>query len=186
MTRAVIHEAPSPPPRFLALKELSGLLCIAQALFTIGEGLCSVAAVLIALDMLPDHHFTNHYRAIIDAVRITLGQLMAAEWDDDRWMREAPLTWRMSRTRTAEQTAAQTSYEVFRDLLLDSQQSCVYLEPSLFCLLADKFEVGIFVMECASYQGSAITQYWHVRPEFSEHIVVRFASRHFRGCAVWR
>ena len=140
---------------------------------------------------LENDHFNDTGRCLIDGERVRLGQLMVSKWTEERWVREIPLQWRMSRVYTASSekpedraAAARTSYEVMRDVLLrqlDVHKNCAYLEPSVFWLAADRYDVGIFIIHYYPEADSTVTHYWHIRPKSKQHIVIRFAHSHFEA-----
>ena len=147
-------------------------------LVTIGEGRCSTAAPMLALGRLPSAHMNPWHRANIDAERIPLGQHMASEWTEERWVRVVPRVWRMGRVDVA---GARTSYEVLRDLLLDPQKSRTYLEPSVFYVAAGMYQVGIFLIQWNPKAGPHNITYHHIRPRSATHIVLWFANQHFEA-----
>ena len=122
--KAVIHAAPHPPPTPgpLTLPELQGLPYSPLALSTMGGGRCPIAAPMLAMRKLPDAHITSAYRRVIDKERLSLGACMAETWCEEKWVREVPLIWRMSRvceSAHGDLATARTSYVVFKELLSD-------------------------------------------------------------------
>ena len=99
-------------------------------------------------------------------------------------MQEVPLVWRMSRVPAgahAGPAKARTSYTAFGDLLCDKAMSREYLEPSVFHLAAEAYDVGVFVIQWYPTRGRSATYYWHVRPASKWHIAVWFANGHFEA-----
>ena len=168
------------PARFRALElaELRALPHIPQVLHTIGEGRCSVAAVMLAMGKLPYAHITDKHRRVIDAKRRQLGVRLRTRWSEHRWVSEVPLNWRMSAVHTREGVSladTQTSYEAFCALLTDRTKSCAFVEPSVFYLAAEAYDVGIFVIQ----RYASDTYYYHFRPASQRHIVVLHAYSHY-------
>ena len=186
ITGAVIHGVSHAPrtPGPLTLPELRGLPHTPHALRTIGEGRCSVAAAMLAMRKLPDAHTTDAHRRAIDAERLALGARLRTTWSEERWVQEVPLVWRMSRVPAgahAGPAKARTSYTAFGDLLCDKAMSREFLEPSVFHLVAEAYDVGVFVIQWYPTRGHNATFYWHIRPESKQHIVVWFANGHFEA-----
>jgi hypothetical protein len=138
-----------------------------------------------ALDELPADHDDEAFLAVIDAERALLGEYMRAQWSEKRWVREVPQEWRMSKTQqgtSAKPESARTSYEVFRDLLTDTTKGGEFLEPSVFYLAAEMYNVGIFVIQYQPLWNRAnhsAVRYHHIRPQCKRHIVLWFSCVHF-------
>ena len=185
--RAILHKAPRAPSCALKMEELADLPHTPYALYTLGGGRCSITAPMLAVGKLPDSHANHHCQARIDAERIRLGETMREPtWSEERWIREVPLALRMERVRTgwhvdpSKRSTPLTSYHVLRQSLLDPTQNLEWLEPSVFYLTADLYNVGVFVIQAFPERGSNTTYYRHIRAASQQHIVVWFANGHYQ------
>ena len=192
LVKAVLYKAPRAPSNALRMEELADLPHTPYAIYTLGGGRCSVTAPMLAVGKVPDSHANHHCQARIDAERIRLGETMREPtWSEERWLREVPLVLRMERVRTgwhvdpSKRSTPLTSYQALRQSLLDPAQNLEWLEPSVFHLTADLYNVGIFVIQAFPERGSNTTYYRHIRAASQQHIVVWFANGHYQ-CVQYR
>jgi hypothetical protein len=183
----IFTDAPAPTGT-LTMSELAVLPHALRMLHTIGSGRCSIAAPMLSLGRLPrDHDDAKrkdrpriHRR--IDEERVDLGKSMSALWNEDRWIREVPVDMRMSRVNDAvNRHTSQTSYDILRRMLTDPQQRTAWMEPSVFYVAAEMYEVGIFVITWYAHSGRGAANYRHIRPASTKHIIVWFADGHFQA-----
>ena len=187
IVKAFLYKAPRASSGALKLEELAGLPHTPYALYTMGGGRCPIAAPMLAVGNLPDSHGNQHCKARVDAERIALGESMQQPgWSEERWMREVPVALRMDRVSTgwhvdpSKRTPARTSYHALHQLLTDPTKNLEWLEPSVFYLTADKYDVGIFVVQVYPERGSNNIYYHHIRPHSKRHIVIWFANGHYQ------
>ena len=183
----IFTDAPAPTGS-LTMPELAVLPNALRMLHTIGSGRCSIAAPMLSLGRLPrDHDDAKrkdrpriHRR--IDEERVDLGKSMSVLWNEDRWIREVPVDMRMSRVNDAvNRHTSQTSYDILRHMLTDPQQRTAWMEPSVFYVAAEMYEVGIFVITWYAHSGRGAANYRHIRPASTKHIIVWFADGHFQA-----
>jgi hypothetical protein len=183
----IFTDAPAPIGT-LTMPELAVLPHALRMMHTIGSGRCSIAAPMLSLGRLPrDHDDAKrkdrpriHRR--IDEERLDLGRSMSALWNEDRWIREVPVDMRMSRVNDAvNRHTSQTSYDILRRMLTDPQQRTAWMEPSVFYVAAEMYEVGIFVITWYAHSGQGAANYRHIRPASKKHIIVWFADGHFQA-----
>ena len=187
VVRAILYKAPRAPSSALKMEELADLPHTPYALYTLGGGRCSITAPMLAVGKLPDSHANHHCQARIDAERIRVGETMREPtWSEERWIRDVPLVLRMERVRTgwhvdpSKRSTPLTSYHALRQSLLDPSQNLEWLEPSVFYLIADLYNVGIVVMQAFPERGSNTTYYRHIRAASQQHIVIWFANGHYQ------
>ena len=185
--KAVLYKAPRAPSRSLKLPEFDGLPHFPIALYTLGGGRCSIAAPMLAIGKLPDSHANHHCQARVDAERIRLGESMQEPvWSEEKWIRMVPIALRMERAQTgwhvdpSRRTAPLTSYAALRQALLDPAESKQWLELSVFYLVAELYDVGVFIVQMVAERGSHVTYFRHVRPSAKQHIVIYFADGHYQ------
>ena len=185
--KAVVYKAPRAPSRSLQLPEFDGLPHTPHALYTLGGGRCSIAAPMLAMGRLPDSHANHHCQARIDAERIRLGESMQEPvWSEDKWIRTVPISLRMERAQTgwhrdeSKRTAPVTSYVALRQALLDPAANQQWLELSVFYLVAELYDVGVFIVQMFAERGSKVTYFRHIQPSAKQHIIVYFADGHYQ------
>ena len=157
---ALLYDEPIAPTGRLTMPELASLPHAVLALKTMGGGRCSIAAPMLAMGLLPDcdplfedvDHSPLHRR--IDAERLLLGYSMSALWTEERWVREVPVDLRMSRV-DGTAIAQRTSYDILHEMLTDSQQCTAWMEPSVYYVAAEMYELGIFVVTWHPERGNS-------------------------------
>ena len=56
-----------------------------------------------------------------------------------------------------------------------------WLEPAVFYVTAEAYDVGIFVVQWYPTRGYNATYYRHIRPASKQHIVIWFTRGHFEA-----
>ena len=183
---ALIYDEPAAPTGELTMPELEGLPHPVYALSTMGGGRCSIAAPMLAMgrlleeDLLVEDVDQSAFHNLVDAERLLLGHSMSVMWSEERWVREVPVDLRMSQVHEGH-VAVQTSFDILHQKLTDIQLNTAWMEPTIFYVAAEMYEVGIFVVTWYPERGNSAAHYRHVRPTSKEHIVVWFARGHFQA-----
>ena len=80
----------------------------------------------------------------------------------------------------SQRTAPLTSYVALRQALLDPAENTQWLELSVFYLVAELYDVGVFIIQVSATRGSNITYFRHIRPTAMQHIAIYFANGHYQ------
>ena len=146
---------------------------------TIGEGRCSVAAVLLACGLIHDEHTNTRGRQAIDAARRRLGRSMEEWWTEQDWIRCVPVHMRgfhTSAVSTADGSDApsQSSYKAYSHLLTEGKPT-EWLDYGVFYLAAAEHGVRIFVVRASDGKGYCAS----IGDDTGRHIVLYFRGDHY-------
>ena len=146
-----------------------------RRLNVLGDGRCSVASVLLALEIIADDHNDSKSRALIDDHRCRLGRTIGGpKWTEHTWLREVPNDLRSAHTRRIprQDVIKRTSFQVYRDLLTDPKSATQWLDHCVFYLASAQYEVGIFILTIVQHSRGPHVMCRHIPHDANLYIVL--------------
>ena len=144
----------------------------------IGDGRCSVASVLLALNIIQEQHEDDKSIQMIDNHRRELGQLMTSVWSEEAWVRMVPNELRGASIEWKAGTMVRRSHEVYHKLLTQGNPK-MWLDNCVFYLASVQYSVGIFVLYFTTAISGNQIRCRRIGEENDRHIIIYQSSNHY-------